>query len=82
MLLLGRPALAAAELQRRQPVPVPAGVDVRRPGIQTGPHNHPELAVGLDALSDELRRRLHDKIALDPLPHEMKLVVIAPHVGA
>ena len=80
--LLGDRALGAAELQRGQAVAVHDRVRVRRVGILAGPHDQPGLAVRIDALANQLDPGLQDEVAAHPLPHEVELVALRPHVGA
>ena len=80
--LLGDRALGAAELQRGQPVAVHDGIGVRRVGVLAGTHDQPGLAVRIDALANELDAGLQDEVAGHPLPDEVELVALRPHVGA
>src|SRR3954462_534366 len=72
----------APELQRCQAVAMNDGVDVWSVGILTSPRNQSDLAMCLDPGSQNLHASLQDEVAGHPLPYEVELVALAPHVGA
>ena len=80
--LLGDRAFGAPELQRREAVAVHHAVDIRSVGVLAGAHHQAHLAVGVDALAEELDARLQDEIAGHALPDELELVFLRPHVHA
>ena len=57
-------------------------VDVGRVGVERAPDHPANLAMRIDALADELDARLEDEVALHPLPDEVELVALGPHVRA
>ncbi len=50
--------------------------------FQTGPHDPAKLAMRLNPASNELGIGSQDEISLQPLPEEMKFILIKPHVGS
>src|SRR5580765_8584119 len=58
-----------------------AGIDMCGTGVEAGTHDPAELAMRVHAGADKLGLCAHDKIAAQPLPDEMKVVMIAPDIG-
>ena len=80
--LLRRAAQRAAELERHEAVAVQDGADVRAVGLERRPNRPPDLSMRLDAPADKSGTRRKDEVPRHPLPDEVKIVVVAPHVLA
>jgi hypothetical protein len=61
---------------------VHCGIDVRGVWLQTGARDPANFPVLLDAFTEELGSRTEDEISFQAFPHEMKFILIKPHVGA
>ncbi len=50
--------------------------------VPAGARDQPDLAMRLDPLPEQLDASLKNEVARHPLPDEVELVVLSPHVRA
>ena len=78
--LLRDSAGRATELERRESVAVHRRGHVRAVGLERRANGPADLPMRLDSGADEARPRGENEVARHPLPHEMEIVVVGPHV--
>src|SRR2546423_7899230 len=80
LVLFRRSTGGPPELERHESVAMERGGDVWRAGRERWTNRPAELAVRLDPPANEMSTGGENEIAGHPLPHEVKVVAIAPHV--
>src|SRR5579859_196921 len=82
LVLFRHRADGPAELERHQAVAVPRRGHVHAIRCERGANGPPDFPMLLDPGADEARAGREREIARHPLPNELKIVAVAPHVLA